>query len=96
VFREIARVAASQADAVVLKDSHKYLRGRQMGDMPALMREGIREAGRDIPVQEADSEREASLEAFERVGKGDVVVLMCIEDYDYLIPWLEEHGRAIS
>jgi cyanophycin synthetase len=96
VFRELARVAASQADAVMLKDTHKYLRGRQVGDMPALMREGVREAGRDIPVQEADSEREASLAAFGRVSKGDVVVLMCIEDYDYLIPWLDEHGRAIS
>jgi cyanophycin synthetase len=96
VFREIARVAASQADALMLKDSHKYLRGREPGDMPALMREGVAAAGRDIPVQVADSEREASLLAFGEASTGDVVVLMCIEDYEYLIPWLDEHGQSIS
>jgi cyanophycin synthetase len=96
VFRELAHVAASQADAIVLKDSHKYLRGREMGDMPALMREGVAESGRDIPVRVANSEREASLMAFGEASDGDVVVLMCIEDYDYLIPWLDEHGRSIS
>lgn len=96
VFRGIGQHAASHADRVVLKDSHRYLRGREMGDMLALMREGVRQTERDTPVQEAGSEREASMLAFEQTSPGDVVVLMCIEDYDYLIPWLDEHGRAIS
>lgn len=96
VFHGLARHAASCADAVVLKDSQKYLRGRVLGEMPALMREGIKEAGQDVPVREAGSEREASLMAFQDANPGDVVVLMCIEDYDYLIPWLDEHGQSIS
>lgn len=96
VFRGLAKHAALHADRLVLKDSQKYLRGREMGDMPALMRSGVAEAGRDIPVDEAESERSASLMAFERARPGDVVVLMCIEDYDYLIPWLDERGTAIS
>lgn len=96
VFRGLARVAAERSDAVVLKDSHRYLRGREMGDMIALMREGVESSGRSVPVMQADSEREASLMAFERVKPGDVICLMCIEDYDYLIPWLDERGRSIS
>jgi cyanophycin synthetase len=96
VFRGLARAAARQADTVILKDSHKYLRGRELGEMLALMREGIEETGRTIPVMQADSERTASLMAFERIEPGDVVVLMCIEDYDYLIPWLDERARSIS
>lgn len=96
VFRELARIAAEQSDAVVLKDSDRYLRGRQMGDMIALMREGVEQSGRSVPLMQADSEREASLMAFERVRPGDVICLMCIEDYDYLIPWLDERGRSIS
>lgn len=96
VFRGLAKQAAQNADAIVLKDTRKYLRGREMGDMPRLMREGVQESGQQIPVQEAASEREASLMAFGEAKPGDVVVLMCIEDYDYLIPWLDEHGEAIS
>ena len=81
---------------VILKDSHRYLRGREMGDMIALMRSGVESTGRDIPVLQADSERNASLLAFERTKPGDVVCLMCIEDYDYLIPWLDERATSVS
>lgn len=96
VFLGLARVAATTADAIVLKDTTKYLRGRQTGDMPRLMRRGISETGVTLPVMEAGSERDASLMAFQDTRPGDVVVLMCIEDYDYLIPWLDEHGTSIS
>lgn len=96
VFEGLARVAAAESDMVILKDSHRYLRGREMGDMLALMRAGVEATGRDIPVLQADSERNASLLAFERTRPGDVVCLMCIEDYDYLIPWLDERATSVS
>ena len=96
VFAGLARVAAAESDTVILKDSHRYLRGREMGDMLALMRAGVESTGRDIPVLQADSERNASLLAFERTKPGDVVCLMCIEDYDYLIPWLDERATSVS
>lgn len=96
VFEGLARVAAGESDRVILKDSHRYLRGREMGDMLALMRKGVESTGRDIPVMQADSEREASLLAFENARAGDVICLMCIEDYDYLIPWLDERATSVS
>lgn len=96
VFHGLAKVAAQESDMVILKDSHRYLRGREMGDMLTLMRAGVEATGRDIPVLQADSERNASLLAFERTKPGDVVCLMCIEDYDYLIPWLDERATSVS
>ncbi|HVL24466.1 MAG TPA: Mur ligase family protein [Thermomicrobiales bacterium] len=96
VFHAIGEIAASTADRVILKDSTKYLRGREPGDMLALMGEGVRRAGHDVPSETAPGEREAALHAFELVATGDVVAVMCIEDYDYLLGWLDEHGSPMS
>lgn len=97
VFRGLGRMAADRADRVVRKDSTRYLRGRRPGEMPALMREGIEQAAQvDIDDDEAPSEREACLRAFEDVGEGDAVAVMCIEDYDFLLGYLDEHGTPLS
>lgn len=96
VFQGIGRLAAEKADRVILKDTTKYLRGREAGDMLALMRHGVQEADSDVVVEEAGSEREACVRAFERVKSGDVVAVMCIEDYDFLLDWLDTEGSIIS
>lgn len=97
VFRALGRVAADRADRVVRKDSTRYLRGREPGDMPKLMREGVGESGRPgVDDDDAPSERDACLRAFEAIREGDVVAVMCIEDYDFLLAYLDEHGQAVS
>lgn len=97
VFQGLGKVAAERADRVIRKDSMRYLRGREPGEMPALMREGMDRSGNpDVDDVEAPSEREASLRAFERIGAGDVIAVMCIEDYDFLLSYLDEHGAALS
>lgn len=96
VFQAIGRIGAEQAECVILKDSMKYLRGREPGEMLMQMRQGVRAAKADAVVEEAGSEREASLRAFERVTTGDVVAVMCIEDYDFLLAWLDERGKIVS
>lgn len=95
-FRAIGRHAALQADHVIKKDTTKYLRGRQSGDMLRLLQRGIDDAGTDVPVEDAPSEREACLRAFERVQSGDVVAVMCIEDYDFLLGYLDERGTPVN
>src|SRR5699024_4629014 len=40
-FRGLGAIAARMADRIVRKDSTRYLRGRQPGEMTALMREGV-------------------------------------------------------
>lgn len=97
VFRALGRIAAERADRVVRKDSVKYLRGRGTGDMPALMRTGIDESTRpEIPDTAAPSERDACLRAFGDVREGDVIAVMCIEDYDFLLEYLDERGTELS
>jgi cyanophycin synthetase len=96
VFRAIGRIAASEADRVVLKDSVKYLRGRVSGEMLTLMQSGVDEAGRAVAVATAPNEEDAALGAIERAGTGDVVAVMCIEAYDHLLVWLDEHAKAVS
>jgi cyanophycin synthetase len=96
VFRAIGEIAATEADLVVMKDSTKYLRGREPGDMLALMAEGVRRAEGQAGSETAPGERDAALNAFAQAGDGDVVAVMCIEDYDFLLEWLEEHGHAVS
>ncbi|HEV2073703.1 MAG TPA: Mur ligase family protein [Thermomicrobiales bacterium] len=95
-FRAIGRHAALQADHVIKKDTTKYLRGRQPGDMLRLLQRGIDDAGTDVPVEDAPSEREACLRAFERVQSGDVIAVMCVEDYDFLLGYLDERGTPVN
>lgn len=96
VFRAIGRIAAREADRVVLKDSIKYLRGRVSGEMLRLMRAGVDETGRNVAIHTAPSEEDAALGAFEQAGAGDVVAVMCIEAYDRLLDWLDEYAQPVS
>ena len=95
VFRSIGRMAAEQADAVVVKDSTRYLRGREPGEMIALMREGVAEAQGDSRPSAA-SERAGVEQGIDMAKPGDVVAVMCIEDYDEILPWLEREGTSIG
>jgi cyanophycin synthetase len=96
VFRALGQVAAEQADVVIKKDTTKYLRGRHPGEMLRLMEEGVRKVNTAAAVENADSEREACLRAFERAREGDVVAVMCIEDYDFLLKHLDEVATPVS
>ncbi len=93
----MSRIAAESADVVVLKDSVHYLRGRQPGDMFGPMRAGILAANRaGLPVFEYPSEREATLVFAEKVGPGDVLAVMCVEDYEYLIEAIGAMGTPVG
>jgi cyanophycin synthetase len=96
VFRAIGEIAATEADRVIMKDSTKYLRGREPGDMLALMAAGVHRVQSPVGTETAPGEREAALRAFSQAVEGDVVAVMCIEDYDFLLDWLEQHGHAVS
>ena len=96
VFRALGQAAAEQAHTVIKKDTTKYLRGRKPGDMLRLMQEGVERVRSSAIIEDADSEREACLRAFERDGSGDVVAVMCIEDYDFLLRHLDEVATPVS
>lgn len=95
VLLALGRIAAAEADLVIAKDTTKYLRGRQSGEIPALIERGIQEAGTG-EHETATSETSGFGRAREIARKGDVVALMCIEDYDTIIPELEQIGTSLS
>lgn len=88
----IARIAAEKSDAVVLKDSRKYLRGRESGEMPGLMRPLLG----DTIVEEVAGEWEGFESGLRQVGPGDVLAVMCIEESDRILAWLDGRGEVLS
>jgi cyanophycin synthetase len=78
-LRELGRIAAEQSDHIVIKETHRYLRGRaSVDEMTALYREGIAVGG-DPPHTVAADEPAALELAVRDLRPGDVVAMMCIE-----------------
>jgi UDP-N-acetylmuramyl tripeptide synthase len=92
---ELGRMAGAAADKVIGKDTVKYLRGRETGDIPALLTRGVNEAGvNDFAV--FPSEYAAFTEALDFAEVDDAIVIMCIEDIDQVLARLGEIGVSIS
>ncbi|MDQ3043815.1 MAG: Mur ligase family protein [Chloroflexota bacterium] len=94
-LKELGRLAATESDHVIIKDTVHYLRGREPGEMPRLIAEELRgHAG--VTWDEAASELPAVDLALEMVSAGDVVAMMCIEEYDEVLKRLGAIGHLIS
>ncbi|MBA2754673.1 MAG: Mur ligase [Chloroflexia bacterium] len=90
----LGKIAAGGADRVLVKRTHRYLRGREPGEMERLFAAGIVEGGQQM-APPVDTEIEA-LDIFMRTTKpGDVIAMMCIEDGDELRARLAEIGTPI-
>jgi cyanophycin synthetase len=78
-LREIGRLAAEASDRVIVKETHRYLRGRESVDeMTALYLEGV--AGGGDPPHDIAADEPAALElALRDLAPGDVMAMMCIE-----------------
>jgi cyanophycin synthetase len=94
-LREVGRIAAENANYTIFKDTAKYLRGRLPGEIMPIMHAGF-EAGGGGPFEDADWERPAALRAIGMLQPNDVVALMCIEDYDFLIDHLKSIGEPYT
>jgi cyanophycin synthetase len=94
-LREVGRLAAVSADYTIFKDSAKYLRGRQLGEIMGYMHAGFEAAGGGA-FEDSEWERTAALRAIDLMQEHDVVALMCIEDYDFLIDHLHSIGEPYS
>ena len=91
----IARRAVEMSDVVVLKDSIHYLRGREPGEMITQMQIGVRAANKpDVDVLEATDERAATLRMIDELKPHDVLAVMCVEDYDFLLAEMANRGKA--
>jgi cyanophycin synthetase len=93
VFVGLGRIAGQAADRVVIKANPRYLRGRIPGETIRLMRQGIQEAGAsDREGGEYSSELEGVIGAIDEAQPGEVVVVMCVEDYPGITQELVRRG----
>ena len=87
---------AFHPDVVVVTENPKYLRGRALGEVPALMRRRCRELGlAPAKILAADRPAEAAEMILNRVGPGDLALLLVHDDRDKIFAMLQERGRAV-
>ena len=94
-IRSLARSAwCTGIDHVIIKEIPKYLRGRQPGEIPELIRGELRHLGApDSAVEIAGSELDAVKRALEWARPGDVLLLL-LQERDEGIAYLQEIGRG--
>ena len=93
-LRGIARIAATRAQRVAIKETLKYLRGRSRESVVGELLAGVRAAGRpigEVPVYESET---AALKAelADAEGRPRVIVLLCHEERDEVFGLLDSLG----
>jgi cyanophycin synthetase len=88
-LREIGRLAAVGSDAVIVKGTERYLRGRTFEEMVKLYWEGIRLGGKEPEAVEA-LELPAVKRAIVGAGRGDVVAIMAQEQVPEILGYLQD------
>ncbi|HUR21636.1 MAG TPA: cyanophycin synthetase, partial [Vicinamibacterales bacterium] len=81
-IREMARAASGlQPDRIIVKDAEQYLRGRTLGEVPALLAEEFTRLGTPASsISRADSELQGVREALTWARPGDLLVLAVHQD----------------
>ncbi len=86
-------LAGMQPDVVILKELPDHLRGRQMGEVPEMLRRLLRERGMDdAAILEIPDELDASRHALTLIGSGDLALLLVHEQLDEVLAMLAEEG----
>ena len=96
-IRELGRVAAGHFDEIIVREDENN-RGRPRGGTAELITEGIEAAGPDTRTTSVSTileELEATREALDRAGDGDVVVV-CVDHANQIWKELQrrQHGGA--
>ena len=77
-LRELARAAlALKPDRIVIKEMHEMLRGREPGEIPAILEDELRRGGVSTGgIEHAGSELAAVRKALSQARPGDLVILL--------------------
>ena len=95
-LEELARSAwAFRPDRIILKEMEKYRRGREMGEIPGIMRsEFLRLGAHPATITQADSEYAAVMAALDWARAGDLLLLPIHSERDRVLDLLEEKRKA--
>lgn len=91
-IRELARQTwGARPDLIVIKEMESHLRGRELGEVPAMIEEELRKAGaNEAHFVHAPSEPEAVRAAFAWAQPGDLLMLLCHDKRDQVLAWLKQ------
>ncbi len=86
-------IAGMRPDVVILKELPDHLRGRALGETPALLRRRMVGFGvPDAAILDIPDEVEAAAHALTLVGDGDLALLLVHEQLDAVLRLVEEAG----
>jgi cyanophycin synthetase len=85
-------VLAAAADDLVIAEKRHYLRGRDLGEMNAILRGGAREGGYRGAIETRASELGALKTLVKRAAQGDVCAVMAHVERGELFDWLASAG----
>jgi cyanophycin synthetase len=87
----LGEIGARDSDVLAIGHKLRYLRGRTIEELEALMRAGAERVGvTEVPAYETEVACLAAL--VDQAEAGDVVGLMCHAEREEVYAWLAEHG----
>lgn len=97
-LEDLARSAwGFRPDRIILKEMEKYRRGREVGEIPAIMRnEFLRLGAPPATITHADSEYAAVIAALNWARPGDLLLLPVHSERDRVLTLLEQKRRGAS
>jgi cyanophycin synthetase len=94
ILRNLGQLAGEGADDIVICEKPHYLRGRELAQMNAILRDGVAAAGYKREVKNYPSELTALQALVKRARSGDVVSCMTHVERVEIGDWLREAGFA--
>ena len=91
LIEKLGEIGARDSDVLAIGHKDRYLRGRGVDELDALLRAGAERVGvTDITSYPTEVEGLAALVA--QADPGDVVALMCHAEREEVYAWLAAHG----
>jgi len=92
-LRILGRTAAHGAEVVIIKSTNHYQRGRETEEIARLIQEGV--VGEGFPPAVVSTGEVDGLQlAMAQADRGDVIVMMCTEEYDDIVHILTTPDEA--
>ncbi len=91
-LREMGKLTAETFDRLILRRGD-YLRGRTQEEVFDLIKEGVKESGKNIEVEIIEESKEAIYNALENAQKGELVVILAdtvSKDIDFVNQYRDE------
>ena len=92
ILHSLGTLAAANADDLVICEKRHYLRGRELGQMNAIIRAGAVEGGYRGEVPALPTELAALQTLLERSRRGDVCAVMSHVERSEIFAWLAAEG----